>query len=177
MNKHNGEMYNQWTEIGLVRHGLTDYIINQSIMSCRGTNQCPLNQEGRTQIENKAITLKNKGWEFICSSDLLRAKETAKIISKFLNIPVYFYSGLREREQGESVQEIGCLFLKRVTKSIKILSENYYGHKFLVISHEETLKAIYNYLLRKRKKYWEPGEKVDIVWKNHIWSLKEKYLN
>jgi len=186
------------TEIGLVRHGLTDYNIGKCQSPYSKKNHCCLNDEGRFQIQKQVITLRNRGWEFIITSDLLRARETAMIIEKKLNIPVYFWPGLRERECGpikhNEIDEVESyypqllfsskffgeepieLFNTRVRKTFETLVETYYGHKFLVISHEGTLKTFYNIFFYQTKDIWKSGEKVDVVYNNQTWVLKDSYL-
>lgn len=76
----------------------------------------PLSDLGRIQAENigKKIRKEIQDKPFIMySSDLLRAKQTAEIIGKHLNITPIFRTALRERNLG-----------KCVGKSVKWLKEN-----------------------------------------------------
>lgn len=88
------------TTIGLVRHGITDWNI-QGI--AQGSSDVPLNRTGRQQAEALANRLSaEEGWDLIISSDLARAKETAEIIGRKLQLPVsHFDTRLRERSGGK----------------------------------------------------------------------------
>lgn len=83
--------------IYLVRHGADDN-------SKRGgwSNQ-PLTVEGLKQSEELARKLKdcNCNAEVILSSDLLRAKQTAKILAKHLNLEIEYASDFREVNNGD----------------------------------------------------------------------------
>ena len=67
-----------------IRHGETD--LNKiAIMQGGGTNP-PLNELGHKQAIERGKTLQNLGIEEIYSSDLIRTKETAYEINKFLGL-------------------------------------------------------------------------------------------
>ena len=81
-----------------IRHGETD--LNKiAIMQGGGTNP-PLNELGHKQAIERGKTLQNLGIEEIYSSDLIRTKETAYEINKFLNLPIKYNSLLRETHYG-----------------------------------------------------------------------------
>lgn len=84
----------------LVRHGETDANKN-GIIDGGGEINSPLNENGRRQAEGVAKSLKGLGIDLVISSDLLRAKQTAEIISKEIGAEVIFDSALRERHWGE----------------------------------------------------------------------------
>ncbi|ANU21925.1 histidine phosphatase family protein [Planococcus donghaensis] len=88
------------TTIGFVRHGITDWNI-QGI--AQGSADVSLNDTGLQQAEALAERLAQEDkWDRIISSDLARAKETAEIIGKKLNLPVsHFDIRLRERNGGK----------------------------------------------------------------------------
>ncbi|WP_018976420.1 histidine phosphatase family protein [Saccharibacillus kuerlensis] len=73
--------------IGLIRHGLTDWNAAGRI---QGRSDIPLNDEGRKQAGRLAERLaeESQQWDFVISSNLLRAEETAKIIADKLNLPL-----------------------------------------------------------------------------------------
>ncbi len=84
--------------IFLVRHGETDHNKNRIIM---GHLPTPLNETGKNQAKILAEELKEKGIQVIYSSDLVRAAETAVIISSELNLPVNYTDKLREHTLGD----------------------------------------------------------------------------
>jgi len=84
--------------IFLVRHGETDHNKNRIIM---GHLPSPLNETGKKQSKILAEELKEKGIQGIYSSDLVRAAETAEIISSELNLPVNYTDKLREHTLGD----------------------------------------------------------------------------
>ncbi|ANU14517.1 Phosphoglycerate mutase [Planococcus halocryophilus Or1] len=88
------------TTIGFVRHGITDWNI-QGI--AQGSADVSLNDTGLQQAEALAERLAREDeWDRIISSDLARAKETAEIIRKKLNLSVsHFDVRLRERSGGK----------------------------------------------------------------------------
>lgn len=81
----------------IVRHGQTDWNLNGQI---QGQNDIPLNDTGRTQAYNVADKLARFNLEYIISSDLSRAAETAQIIGDALRINVEYDPRLREYNFG-----------------------------------------------------------------------------
>jgi broad specificity phosphatase PhoE len=88
------------TIIGLLRHGQTDWNIDFRL---QGITDIPLNATGIAQAEAAARNINPSDWNFIASSPLSRALDTAKIISNVLGIPeVQVDSMLLERSFGEA---------------------------------------------------------------------------
>jgi len=81
----------------IVRHGQTDWNLNGQI---QGQNDIPLNDTGRVQASDVANKLSRFNLEYIVSSDLSRAAETAQIIGNKLNIRVEYDARLREYDFG-----------------------------------------------------------------------------
>ncbi|MEK3724747.1 histidine phosphatase family protein [Paenibacillus sp. FSL H8-0034] len=151
--------------ITFVRHGNTDFNLEKR---AQGHMHNPLNETGRKQAAAVAQRLTEEQWDILVSSDLLRAKETAEIISSALGMPISQYdTRLREiyrgqvegtteeeriekwgkdwilldlnEESHESVRERGMSFVNDI-------AEHYPGKKILVISHGfligQTLKGL-----------------------------------
>jgi broad specificity phosphatase PhoE len=85
------------TTVYLVRHGETQW--NQE-RRYQGQQDTPLNHVGRMQAERVAQYLSDLGIDFLISSDLLRARDTAAIIGKSLELPVICCHLWRERDYG-----------------------------------------------------------------------------
>jgi broad specificity phosphatase PhoE len=85
-------------KIYLFRHGETDF-------NKEGRIQChtdiELNQTGLRQAVENADKLKNKDIEHIYSSPLKRAKKTADVLAKEINVGVEEHKGLMEMYGGE----------------------------------------------------------------------------
>lgn len=108
--------------IYLLRHGLDDerYI--------GGWSDVPLLEEGIEQVERAAQFMKNNNINFdvIYSSDIKRAYETAKIVSKVIDVQVILDSRLRELDKGlltglhkEEARLLYPDFIKNVSISTK----------------------------------------------------------
>lgn len=85
------------TTLGLIRHGVTDW--NDEYRT-QGHSDIPLNEKGRQQAELLSRRIGTEQWDYIYSSDLSRALETAEIISKIKNIEVRIDPRLREMNCG-----------------------------------------------------------------------------
>ena len=85
-------------ELILVRHGQTDW--NAQSLS-QGQTDNDLNETGIAQAHETAKALKKEKIDFIISSDLKRAKQTAEIIGEEIGIEVTeLWEELRERSEG-----------------------------------------------------------------------------
>lgn len=82
----------------VVRHGQTNWNIEHRL---QGTSDIPLNDTGIKQAQNLAETFKNIDFDFIFSSPLQRAYDTASIINKYKNLPIHIDSRLIERGFGD----------------------------------------------------------------------------
>ena len=155
------------TIVLLIRHGNTDW--NREGRT-QGHLNNPLNRLGVKQATALAERLSEEKWDIIVSSDLLRARQTAEIISRHLgNQQVQYDDRLREIDRGQIAgstereriakwgdnwsqldlgQESLSSVRKRGTACINELVEKYSGQKILVVSHglllRETLKGLLN---------------------------------
>ncbi len=85
-------------KIFFVRHGETDHNKEGRF---QGQLDIPLNETGRTQAKEAAQKLKEAHIDYIISSTLLRAKETAEIIQKEIGGQLIIENNLQERAYGE----------------------------------------------------------------------------
>lgn len=86
------------TKIGLIRHGLTEW---NYLGRAQGISDIPLNEQGIQQAVKIGERLANEEWDIIISSNLLRAKETAKIIGSRMRLPITVDQRIREIDCGE----------------------------------------------------------------------------
>jgi probable phosphoglycerate mutase len=85
--------------IYLIRHGQTDWNLERRI---QGHTDIPLNDKGKSDAEKAAEEISQLKIDKIISSDLQRAKETAKIIAEcFKRCPIIFDNRLREISFGD----------------------------------------------------------------------------
>lgn len=86
------------TRIGLIRHGSTAWNKEGRI---QGHTDNPLDEEGLQQAEAIAERLSGEHWDYIYSSDLLRARQTAEVIAAKLGLQVAgVIPGIREMNGG-----------------------------------------------------------------------------
>jgi probable phosphoglycerate mutase len=85
------------TRVYLVRHGRTDWNAQARI---QGHHQTSLNDAGRRQARRVAAYLKSRGIEFLYSSDLDRARQTAEAIAEATGLSIETTPALRERDFG-----------------------------------------------------------------------------
>lgn len=83
--------------IYMIRHGQTDWNLNQQI---QGQKDIPLNRTGRAEADLSAQKIQSLIIKQVISSDLIRAKETAEIVNKYLNKQISFDKRLREINYG-----------------------------------------------------------------------------
>ena len=157
--------------IGLIRHGLTDWNAAGRI---QGRSDIPLNDEGRRQAAVLARRLGEETyrWDFVISSGLLRAQETAEIIAAQLKLPLLEadsrlaergfgqVEGLTQAEREErfgaewNTQDIGQEKLEaleeRALSFIDDLEVKYPDSHILVVTHGGLLAQLYAALYKGR---------------------------
>jgi len=93
----------------LVRHGETDWNLSRRIQG--GGSDTQLNQKGRQQAESLALRLKQEKIQAIYSSPLQRARDTARAIARYYQLPVEIEPSLKEIEvgalEGMSIADVG----------------------------------------------------------------------
>jgi broad specificity phosphatase PhoE len=168
----------------VIRHGQTDYNVLQKIYK-KGT-EMPINQKGRLQAQKAAEKLKNKKIEMIITSEHFRAKQTAEIINNyhkantkvdkrlndiitgFEGKPVLLYRKEKEKSKNPLTAKFndGESFLEIVNK-IKSFIQDLKKRReksILIVSHEDTIKAIHMVLksLSYEEAYKIPVKNADI---------------
>ncbi len=166
------------TEICIVRHGNTNWNNEHRI---QGWTDVELNDSGINQIEEAAINLKKiGGFDMIITSDLIRAKHSAEIISKELSIPYFQDSSLRERKHGklegktkidiekeypnlnmftivegrENMRE----FSSRICSFFKNIKAKYGDKNIILVTHGGVIKVLYSYFIDSEYEYFKNGE-------------------
>jgi len=105
------------TTLFLVRHGETAF---NHLVSYQGHQDIPLNDTGRLQARLVGEKLKDARCDFLWSSDLGRARETAQIIGQFTGLEVHEDPRLREiafgQWEGLTPREIGETWPEELAK-------------------------------------------------------------
>lgn len=126
----------------LVRHGETEWNKEEIF---RGKKDIPLNERGREQARKTGIFLKNFKIEKIYSSPLLRAKETASILSELSGAPVFLMDEFIDIDfgvwEGLPLEEVK----KEFPEQFEIWKR--YPHRWKV-DKSETLKEVRRRVLR-----------------------------
>jgi broad specificity phosphatase PhoE len=147
------------TIIGLLRHGQTDWNVDFRL---QGITDIPLNANGIQQAQEAAEILIGSDWDVLLSSPLSRAQETAKLISKNLNLdeiiiePLLLersfgvaegltheqwresYANLNELPGGESLDALRI----RAEELLHHLQTNYRGKKVLAVTHGALIRKL-----------------------------------
>lgn len=87
------------TTICLVRHGQTDW---NALGKLQGQTDIPLNELGNIQARQCGEFLSKDDWNVIITSPLKRARETADIISHYIEVPVIEKMEFIEKNFGEA---------------------------------------------------------------------------
>jgi broad specificity phosphatase PhoE len=92
-----------YREIYIIRHGATAYNAQGGIGldRVRGWKNVPLSDKGREQVGELASKLKTSGINFIVSSDLVRARETAEVLQATTGADLIFSKKFRTWDLGE----------------------------------------------------------------------------
>jgi len=110
----------------LVRHGETTGDIEDRY---GGDYDDHLSNKGKEQAKELAEKLRGKGIQIIFSSPRIRAKETARIVGKTLNVKVKFLNDLRERNNyGILTGLIKSEAKKKYPREVKKLEEDELRH-------------------------------------------------
>ncbi|GAA0433254.1 phosphatase PhoE [Virgibacillus salarius] len=145
------------TTICLIRHGETDW---NAAGKLQGKTDIPLNDTGRKQAMKCATYLNSEDYDELICSPLRRAKETAEIINKQLQLPFKIMEAFKERSFGKAEgmtiaerneaypdrnfpnQEEREDFQARVMGGIAKVKEQYPNKRILLVAHGAVINAI-----------------------------------
>ena len=151
------------TTFALIRHGQTDW---NAALRIQGSTEVPLNDTGRGQATDAVGALSGYEWDFVVSSPLSRASETADLIAAGLRIDVArLIPSLVERDYGPAEgltagPELEALRIpngfrgaeseasvaSRGVGSLALLAEEHPGARIVVVSHGTLLRLSLNRL-------------------------------
>ncbi len=147
----------------ILRHGRAKSNKNGFVSSWPEKVENPLTREGKKQIEKIVPKLKQEKIDLIFSSDILRCKETARIIAKRLGFKINFDKRLREIDfgifNGKSIEAWRGYFKnraekfrkrapdaenyrdikKRIASFIKEVDKKFKNKNILIVSHGDVL--------------------------------------
>jgi isoleucyl-tRNA synthetase len=156
----------------LLRHGESEMNVKGILISVLPEKiVCPLTEKGRRDIEKVAESLRGEKIDLIISSDLLRAKETAKIVGKTLGIKPIFDRRLRDIRagvfEGKKIEEHSSFWKSYQEKFLKRPKggENY----------QDVKKRIYNFLKEIERKY--QGKTILLVGHQRPFAMLEGAVN
>jgi len=167
-------------EILVIRHGETDYNAEGRL---QGTLETELNSNGLRQAVEAAEQLKYAGISVIFSSPMIRARKTAEIIGKELDVPVVFRDALKEKcfgvGQGLLVREIQDRYgdilwearrsldhalpegesnqdvIQRLDPVLREIRQNYQGKRVLVVTHGAVARVLFRMLANPTDQQFE----------------------
>ena len=172
---------NKYCTIYLIRHGETEWNEKRLI---QGHSDIPLNKNGKLQSKQLGEKLKDIYFEAVFSSDLIRARRTAEIITIEKKLAVVTTKALRERMfgrfEGKHINELRkvlgeMMVISRikqkkltlydiendediVTRLIPFIREvavAYQGKNVLMVSHGGLIRAFLDHIGFKMPKYSE----------------------
>jgi probable phosphoglycerate mutase len=162
----------------LVRHGQTPW---NAELRIQGSTDIPLNETGRVQALEAATSLKDRHWDLLACSPLVRALETAQIIQRELGLPPPIrIPGLVERDYREaegrsafglSDEEISYLVslgepetavAARGISALQDLLGEYPSRRIIVVAHATLIRLTLTALLNYPQPKAENGQTIDV---------------
>ncbi len=179
------------TSICFVRHGETDW---NALGKIQGQTDIPLNNNGRSQADECGRYLQDFEWDVMITSPLQRAKETATIINKYLDLSLTEMNDFRERGFGdvegmtfqerleafpdgiypnqESFEEL----TERLVEGLQEIHQIHKGRKVLLVAHGAVINAILTNFSDEKigsgKTRLVNGCINHIEWIEEVWQIK-----
>lgn len=141
----------------MVRHGETDWNAQGRL---QGSRDIPLNRTGILQAKACSEHLKSSAWDFIITSPLTRAKDTAEIINGKLNVPLIVMDEFMEQHFGDAEgmtladrraifpdkkypnQEPKSSFNQRLMAGIHKINDQFANSRILLVAHGAVIDSI-----------------------------------
>lgn len=151
---------NNLTTIYLFRHGFTEWNKSGKI---QGHSDSPLTEEGKTQLKEIAEKFRDVKFDYVFSSDLGRAMESAKILKLERDLAVKATELLRERDYGKLDGGNGEIYKTWINAMNKLPEEERYAYKHTpyVESNEEIVKRFMTFI--REMAILDPGKTVLVV--------------
>lgn len=180
------------TTIYLVRHGETDWNAERRM---QGQTDIPLNAIGINQAEACGASLNADDYDIIVSSHLQRAKKTAEIINRHLQLPFEVLEDFAERAFGDgeglTIEERNRLypdrnfpnqeeledFSERIMGGLEKVRDTFPNKRVLVVSHGAVIYRLLSIIsggsVDLQGKNIENTSISTIAWENGDWVLKD----
>lgn len=155
----------------LVRHGEAENNVRNILNSAPIKKEYSLTERGKNQVQKTAKYLSAVGADLLMSSPILRAKETAEIISDATGLPVIIDDRLWEVKMGnfnnknqeemlnkypepemrlapdaEDKMESFIQVRSRLDILLEELKEHHSGEKIILVSHSDPLEQLHGIL-------------------------------
>ena len=180
------------THITFVRHGETDW---NALGKIQGQTDIPLNERGINQAFECGQELKKKSWDYLVTSPLKRAKQTAEIINQELGLDLVEMDQFKEKYFGEAEgmkkedrskkfpdriypnQEPARDLHDRIFGGLAVIQERYQQKNVLVVAHGGVINAILSVLSNQKAgsgiTNLTNGSITTIHFKNGEWDIKQ----
>lgn len=176
---------NKSIELILVQHALTDWNIKRKR---QGHCDVPLNQEGLNSAIVLANSLKDKKIDYIISSDLKRALQTAQPLAEIKKLNILRDTRLREgrwKNQHRSSEYEVLPFdkeyeedndvIQRVCEFLNHVESMYIGYTVVVFTHHGFINRFIR-VVESTTQLTYKGERTSLnyfIYKNKKWTIKE----
>jgi broad specificity phosphatase PhoE len=164
----------------ILRHGESTRNVEKRASCWPEKIKSPLTEKGIRQVGKTAKELKEKKIDLIFSSDLLRTKQTAEIVSKKIGVKIKTDKRLREVNVGilnnKQIDEIGRFW----DKERKLSPSEHYKKRFKIApdkgeNYIQLEKRMFDFFKEIEKKY--EGKNILIVSHQRPLTLLEKAVH